>query len=233
MFTAVTAVSVIFFFFVLSFHRFWATCDLAGKNLVLVSLLWTYLGWLKRRTIEISRSWSSKKLLAADGLFKRLPLWRASPFEKWLFLLFYLSFLYLAASGFFFGLFIRRGLYGYPLLLHVTSGGIFASCLTVVVIIKARDYIEMPKPLVLDISLFDPRRLGISALRAQYASFWIFVVAGFLLIMSSLLPMMPFLRYSGQKLMFEIHRYAALVSVLAAAMFIDLECFLMEKGEAK
>ena len=42
---------------------------------------------------------------------------------------FYGSFLYLAASGFFFAIFIPRGLFGYPLVGHVMAGGLFAVCL--------------------------------------------------------------------------------------------------------
>jgi hypothetical protein len=37
--------------------------------------------------------------------------------------------------------------------------------------------------------------------------------------------MMPLLRTAGQKFMFEFHRYSALASLLAAAVYVDLEAF--------
>ena len=37
--------------------------------------------------------------------------------------------------------------------------------------------------------------------------------------------MLPLLRTPGQKLMFDVHRYSALVSVVAAAVFAGLEVF--------
>jgi hypothetical protein len=37
--------------------------------------------------------------------------------------------------------------------------------------------------------------------------------------------MMPLLRTSGQKFMFELHRYSALASLLAAMVYAGLELF--------
>lgn len=226
MFTMITIVCAVAVFILLTFHRFWATNEQAAKNLVFSRLLGTYINWLKARTAACWRNRSRWTWSGCLAFIKSLPVWSFRMFEKWLFLLFYLSFLYLAASGIFFALFITRGMYGYPLLMHVAAGGIFAICLTIIVITKARDYIEMPRPLVLDISLFDPRRLGITTLRAEYAAFWVLVAAGFLLIVSTVVPMMPFTAYGGQKLMLEIHRYSALAAVVAAVVFADLEFFM-------
>lgn len=230
MYTAITFLSALLLFFLLTFHRFWATNEQAGKNLVITSLLRTYARWIKAGTAAVcggKKPWKSPEGCLA--VIRKMPVWGFPVFERWLFLLFYLSFLYLAASGLFFALFIPRGMSGYPLLLHVAAGALFAICLTVIVITRAKNYIEMPKPLVLDISLFDPRRLGITSIRGQYAAFWVLVIAGFFLLLSALLPMMPFLRYDGQKLFFGVHRYSALVSILAAATFADLEFYLKKK----
>ncbi len=230
MFTVITILCALLLFFLLSFHRFWATSDKAEKNLVLPSLMRTYLAWLREAATALcGRNKGGKPLEGCLAFIREMPVWKFPVFEKWLFLLFYLSFIYLAASGLFFALFIPRGLYGYPLLLHVAAGAAFAVSLTVIVITRARNYIEMPKPLVLDISLFDPRRLGITTIRGQYAAFWVLVIAGFCLLLSALLPMMPFLQYDGQKLMFAVHRYSALVSIIAAVTFADLEFYLKSK----
>ena len=37
--------------------------------------------------------------------------------------------------------------------------------------------------------------------------------------------MLPLLRTAGQNFMFEFHRYSAILSAVAAAVYIDLEAF--------
>jgi hypothetical protein len=71
----------------------------------------------------------------------------------------------------------------------------------------------------------DLKRLRLTAEKAQYASFWIFVLAGLTLMATALIPMFPLLRYGGLKLMFELHRYGALAAVLSGVVFVDLESF--------
>ncbi|MCJ7486268.1 MAG: hypothetical protein MUQ25_08920, partial [Candidatus Aminicenantes bacterium] len=88
-----------------------------------------------------------------------------------------------------------------------------------------RNFISVPKPVSLSQALLDPRKMGITAVRVKLAAFWLFVLAGLLLALSALLPMLPLLRTAGQKFMFEFHRYSALVSAIAAAVYIDLEVF--------
>jgi hypothetical protein len=67
--------------------------------------------------------------------------------------------------------------------------------------------------------------MGITAVRVKLAAFWLFVLAGFLLALTALLPMLPLLRTAGQKFMFEFHRYSALASIVAAMVFVGLELF--------
>ena len=156
---------------------------------------------------------------------KGLPVWRLPVLEKWLYVCFFWSFLYLTASGFFFGIFISRGLFGYPLVGHVTAGGLFAVSLVIIVLFKGRDFVTVPKPASLSLSLLDPRKMGITAARVRLWAFWLFVLAGFLLILSALLPMLPLLRTPGQRFMFEFHRYSAVASAAAAMVFVGLELF--------
>lgn len=224
MFQALTILSALVVFLLLSFHRYYATRAAASANLLLAALLKGYAAWLRRSAGALLRKTASSEWRLEQ--FRRLPFHTSLGLEKWVFMLFYASFLYLGLSGFFFALFVPRGLYGYPLLLHVTAGGVFSACLTALVITRGRHYVEVPKPVVLDISLLDPRRLGITAARVRYAAFWVFVIAGLLLTLSALVPMLSVVRYSGQKLMFGLHRYSALAAALAAAVFGDLELFL-------
>jgi len=226
LFTIITILSALGLFAGLSFRRFWTTREEARSTILYAEIFKKYLAWLALRTVQISRKTSPK---AWWEYVKALPLWRLPVLEKWLYICFYGSFLYLAASGFFFAMFIPRGLYGYPLVGHVMAGGLFAACLTVIVIFKGRNFISIPKPASLSLTLLDPRRMGITAARVKIAAFWLFVAAGFLLTLSALLPMLPLLRTPGQKFMFEFHRYSALVSALSATAFVTLEAFGMRR----
>jgi hypothetical protein len=221
-FTIIVVLSVIGVFAGLAFHRFRTTRDEAKSTILYAEILRKYLAWLAFRTVQMSRKASPRAWWAH---IKALPLWREPVLEKWLHICFYASFFYLAASGFFFGIFIPRGLYGYPLVGHVMAGGLFAVCLTIIVLFKGRDFISVPKPVNLSLALLDPRKMGITAARVRLAAFWLFVLAGLLLTISALLPMLPLLRTAGQRFMFEFHRYSALASVLAAMVFLGLDLY--------
>ncbi|MEN6312420.1 MAG: hypothetical protein ABFD80_12885, partial [Acidobacteriota bacterium] len=55
--------------------------------------------------------------------------------------------------------------------------------------------------------------------------FWLFLAAGVSLAASALLPMLPWFHYQGQVILFDWHRWSALVSLAAAMGFADLELF--------
>ena len=222
MFTIIVFLSVIGVVAGLAFHRFRTTREEARTTILYTELFKKCAAWFALRTLQSARKASPK---AWWEYIKALPLWRLPVLEKWLFVGFYGSFVYLAASGFFFAIFIPRGLYGFPLVGHVSAGGLFAACLAVIVILKGRNFISVPKPVSLSPALFDPRKMGITAARVKLAAFWLFVLAGFLLALTALLPMMPLLRTAGQKFMFGCHRYSALASLLAAMVFAGLELF--------
>jgi len=222
LFTIITVLSALGLFAGLTFHRFWTTREEAKSTILYAEIFKKYLAWLALRTIQSSRQASPK---AWWNYLKALPLWRLPDLEKWLFIGLYGSFAYLAASGFFFAIFVPRGLFGYPLVGHVMAGGLFAACLAVIVIFKGRNFISVPKPVNLSLAVLDPRKMGITAARVRFAAFWLFVAAGFLLTLSALLPMLPLLRTPGQKFLFEFHRYSALASVLAAMIFVGLKAF--------
>ena len=229
LFTIATLLSVAGTVLGLAFHRFWTTREEARSSLIYAEIARRFLAWFALRTVQMSRKAS---LAAGWSHLKSLPLWRQPVLEKWLLIGFYGSFLYLAASGFFFAVFIPRGLFGFPLVGHVMAGGLFAVCLVVIVLFKGRDFIAVPRPVSLSLALLDPRRMGITAVRVKIWAFWLFVVAGFLLTASALLPMLPLLRTPGQKLMFEFHRYSALASALAGLAFAGLELFSAERPPA-
>ncbi len=124
--------------------------------------------------------------------------------KSWAFFSLILSFLFLALSGFFFFLFTRRGLFGLPLLLHVVVGGIFAVCLSMMVVWRARDYsMEAEQPVLLK------------------ALFWAFVVSGLCLIVTSLSSMISFLPMQFQIGMIKWHRFSAVMTLVSASIFFQ------------
>jgi len=144
-------------------------------------------GWT--RLYEWTKTWA--------GQF--YPGWRS-----WVFFGLILSFLFLAISGFLFFLLIPRGLYGLPLLLHVAAGGIFAVCLSMVVVWRAREYtLDVEQSLLLKIM------------------FWMFVVSGLCLIVTSLGSMISFLSMKFQIGMIGWHRVSALVSLVSVSIFLQ------------
>jgi hypothetical protein len=227
MFTIIVLFFVIGVVAGLTFYRFWTTREEARTTILYTELIKKYAAWFALGALQATRRASPKNGWAA---VKALPLWRHPILEKWLSIGLYGSFGYLAASGFFFAIFVPRGLFGFPLVGHVMAGGLFAACLAIIVIFKGRDFISVPKPVNLSLALLDPRKMGITAARVKLAAFWLFVLAGFLLALTALLPMLPLLRTSGQKFMFEFHRYSALASLLAAMVFAGLELFSPPKG---
>ncbi len=215
----VTAAAV---FLSLALHRFIATGGEGPKRAFAAVLSKEYRTWLIGRTVKTVTGTSPSKWRAT---LEGLALWTYPGLEKWLFAVFYGSFVYLAASGFFFAFFVPRGLTGYPLLLHVVAGALFAASLSVIVFFRARNYVLGMTPPTLDLAALDPESLGITAVNVQKAAFWIFALAGFLLTASALFPMLPIFRTPGQKLMFELHRYSALGAVLSGVVFAELESF--------
>jgi len=64
----------------------------------------------------------------------------------------------------------------------------------------------------------------------QAASFWLFVLAGFFLILSTLGSMLPYFNFPAQILFFNLHRWSAVVSILAAMLALDV--IIIKPGQA-
>jgi hypothetical protein len=222
MFTAVSLLLLAAVGLALSFHRFWHGSPESRKNLVAPEIGRSYLRWLGGQFRLAGRKDAPRAWLA---WVKGLKVWRLTVIEKWVFLAFYGSFLYLAASGLLFALIVPRGLYGIPLLLHVIVGGVFAASLTLIILVKGKDYLLSPRRFSLEIEAFDPRTWSVTVAMLQRTLFWLFAAAGLLLVATALLSMLPWFSTPGQRLLFNIHRSGALASVLAAIAFADLALF--------
>jgi hypothetical protein len=129
------------------------------------------------------------------------------------------SFCLLVASGFPFALLSSQRLYGIFLLLHVTLGGVFAVCLPLALILRARHYsFDTEDP---EHGGADSSPGGKSTVHILWSKifFWLFVSSGLCLIVTALTLMLPHFSLVAQLDLFEVHRYSALVSLLSAIAF--------------
>jgi hypothetical protein len=178
-----------------------------------------YAGWLGRRTQAAFKLDTARKTWACfeDWSAKYYPGW-----IKWLFAAFILSFLYLAASGFFFAVFIARGIYGLPLVAHVSLGGLFAILLAALLLWRARDYRFDKQEEALFERFSCPIIKNVSKVLVRKLLFWAFAFCGLIIILTALLSMLPILPAEAQHTLILFHRYSALVSLLAAIVFVDI-----------
>ena len=205
MFTIVTLISLIALVLALAFHRHRRMREQSA-----------YFDWLWKHISRLIKDPFSGQNYVR---IKELNLWRFSATEKWLLLCFIGSFAFLALSGFGYAFFSRHGLHGYPLLLHVFVGGLYAVSLCLVVILRAKRFEFNPESLSPEIDFSRLGDLTLSSSAIQKMLFWTFVLGGFLLILSALGSMVPLLHYEGQKTTVEVHRYSALGSLLVAVYF--------------
>jgi hypothetical protein len=178
----------------------------------------TYLSWLIGRARAIL-SGPGRRALVTLGR-ARLAAYSES-WLRWTFIGLTSSFSYLAASGLGFAVFSRRGLHGLPLLLHVVAGGAFAASLTVIIVFRSRFHLSFSPPGGLNNPGLRSYWKSPSRQFLQSAVFWIFGISGLTLIVTSLGSMMPYFSYEAQLDLLVAHRYAALISILAAMVWLD------------
>ncbi|MDH4219602.1 MAG: hypothetical protein OEY18_05160 [Candidatus Aminicenantes bacterium] len=214
MFGIITVISVLAVLFVLSSHRFRNSPDSTSKVPTEFSLK-IYFPWLGSRIMALFRvAWIKR----SEEMYNIWFIQRYPPAQRWIFICLALSFCYQILSGIVFALLGLR-LFGLFLLLHVTLGGLFAVCLCLAVVLRARYYVWdtenfMGKNGALNLKT----KAGIRKL-LQVILFWIFVVSGFVLIITALSQMLPSFSLRTQLVLLEVHRYAALESLLAAMAF--------------
>jgi hypothetical protein len=175
--------------------------------------------------------WLTSRITAAfskEALDKGRDIYRAWIKEnypgplKWIFIGFGTSLAYLIASGFFFALFIGRGMFGLPLLGHVMLGGLFAASLALVLILRGRAY----RPDKDDAAVFEsfarPAFKNLGGTRSRKILFWTFAAFGLVQVATALGSMLPVFTFETQQALVIVHRYSALALLLTAIVFIDL-----------
>ena len=187
-------------FFLLTYHRF---CQRPEDR---------YLPWLLSRIpVFFQTPWIERsKEIYHSWFIQRYP-----ANQRWIYLGLALSYCYLLLSGFLFA-FIRVRLYGLALLLHVVLGALFAVCLCLAVILRARYYTWSEEVL-------SPANLKTKAGKKKLwliILFWIFVASGLVLVVTALFQMLPQFSLRAQLVVFKVHRYAALEILLAGIVFL-------------
>ena len=201
--------------FMLTLHRFRNTMDASRKGSNKSSTA-TYIPWLFRRIFIFLKTAGMKSWRER---YHRWIVLHHPGRERWIIICLGMSFCFLAASGFLFSLLSSQRLSGSILLLHVTVGGLFAICLSLATIMRARHYRLDAENMRRDKNAQISEGKGTFQISWQTIFFWIFVASGLCLIITALTLMLPYFTVNSQLDMFEIHRYSALVSLLSAIAF--------------
>jgi hypothetical protein len=183
------------------------------------SLSWSaYFRWIGRSILSLA---GPSGWLSLRSLYNYCLTFHTTPLMKVVFSCLAWSSAFLALSGIGFALFSPRGLFGIFLLLHVIAGGLFALCLAVDVVLRAKEY-------NIALEVLAAGRRSIRSFLENYSPplhrsllFWGFAFAGFILVVTALFSMVPYFSLSTQQGLVETHRWSGLVAVLIAMIFFD------------
>ena len=175
-----------------------------------------YLSLLARQISGLSKNplKTIREKLLRKVIFLRYP-----AVERWGILCLSLSFFFLAVSGFMYALFFTQSLTGYPLLFHVILGGIFAVCLPIVVVLQAQVYTFWSEGAEFATKFKGSSKRSGPVTLVEKILFWLFVISGFLLILTALSSMLPAFSLRDQLGLVDIHRYSGLVALLSSIAF--------------
>jgi hypothetical protein len=212
LFTIITVLAVLGLSYRLTSLRFRAKSPAAGKKAAgYFPWLWS---WMK--SILKKEAFQKGKSVVSGWIKNYYPGW-----TKWIFLALAASFVYQAASGLLFAIFSPRGMFGVPLLVHVSLGGLFAVSLAFALIWRARAYRLDRQEAAAFESWACPVFKNLSKSLVRKFLFWLFAVAGLCLMVTALGSMVPLFSFNAQKTMIIVHRYCALLALLTALTFLD------------
>ncbi|MGB2764601.1 MAG: hypothetical protein WBC20_09355, partial [Candidatus Aminicenantaceae bacterium] len=186
MFSILTLFSLLVLISALFFHHYRRIRNLISKDSTDFKIT-NYFFWQVKRISGLFKT-SIKK--DCQKLLHKVLYLRYPTAEKWSIILLSLSFVLLAASGFIYALFTTKSLSGYPLLFHVCLGGVFAVCLSVVVVLQAPIY-SFHKEVEFSKDTFEGREVIKPVTVKQKILFWLFVISGLLQALTALSLMLP------------------------------------------
>jgi hypothetical protein len=169
-----------------TFHKLFGTSFLVRKYLKIALICFASLLALVLLAVGLPNLYKFSGVLTAPGEKIRNPL----------FLVLTGCIGLLAATGFLFGWPVSAPLNGFPLLIHVGLGALFALVLCIWALIRARAE--------------ENRKLRIC--------FWVIIAAGVVLILSIVLAMFPIFGTYGQYVLMKLHAAAAVVTLIAGAL---------------
>jgi hypothetical protein len=217
LFIIITVLAVLGLAFKLTFFRFLSGLPPVDKR-DLPALAGAYGEWLG----DGMRSVFTPSFLIKVQAFYRTWVGQNYPgWRQWVFAALIVSFGYCAASGFFFAVFVPRGMFGIPLLCHVMAGGLFAVSLAAALILRAGAFRPDggdPTPEKCD---FWPALKNLPKRGILATLFWMSAAAGLCLILTALAAMLPYFHYRAQMPLLVFHRYGALVDLLLVMAYFD------------
>jgi cytochrome b subunit of formate dehydrogenase len=144
-------------------------------------------------------------------------------FRMFLYVLALLCFVVLTVNGFYHSLILGGSICGYLLMLQVTTGGVFAGCLAVLVLMWAHkcrfDKSDWPwlQKFLKQETVGKKRGVG------HKICFWLIVLLALPVILSIVLSMFPLFGTEAQEFLLQLHRY----SVLSLALVIIVHTYLI------
>jgi len=129
----------------------------------------------------------------------------------------------LSATGFGPWLVLHKRLTGYWLMVHVTFAPVFALCTAVLAVMYAHNLSFDKKDWLFLLRIFRRRNanketVGNGSVIVMKVCFWLICVSALPLFLSSVLSMFPLFGTEGQEILFQTHRYSALLLSLAAIL---------------
>ena len=217
LFIIITVLTVLGLAFGLTFFRFLAGTPSVDKR-DLFALAGAYGDWLG----DGMRSFIKPGFLIRVAGFYRTwvgmnyPGWR-----QWVFAALVVSFGYCAASGFFFAIFVPRGMFGVPLLGHVMAGWLFGVSLAMALILRAGAFRPGSGDPGSEKCDFCPVLKNVPRQGILTTLFWMFAAAGLCLVVTALASMLPYFPFRAQTPLLEFHRYGALAALLFIMVYFD------------
>jgi len=146
-----------------------------------------------------------------------------------------ICFVVLSATGFGPWLILQKRLAGYWLMVHATFAPVFALCTAALAVMYAQNR-RFDKSDGIFLSRIFRRRnpdetpVGNGSVIVMKVSFWLICILALPLFLSSVLSMFPLFGTAGQKFLFQLHRYSALLLALAAIVHT---CLVIKTQAAK
>ena len=146
--------------------------------------------------------------------------------KKLIYILALVCFAVLAVTGFIPWL-LGKSLSGYLLMIHATFAPVFALCMAALAVMEAHnqrfdksDWLLLSR--MVRLRTPDEGPVSNGSFIVMKVCFWLICMLALALFLSSVLSMFPLFGTAGQKFLFQLHRYSALLLALAVIVYTYL-----------